>query len=79
MTQQSDDTAARIGWTRAILTAAVIVVVGIVVCVYGTNAILTRFHSLNRGNRVGIATALFFVALFALAWTLRFLQRRKFM
>ena len=77
MTDSTDDAHARIGWWRAILTAAIIAVVGIVVCVYGTNAILTRVHSLNRGNRVGLATAWFFITLLALAWTLRRLQRRN--
>jgi hypothetical protein len=66
-----------IGWLRAILTAAIVVVVGIAVCVYIPNAILTRVHSLNRGNLVGIATTVFFVGLFAMAWALRWLQRRK--
>lgn len=69
--------APNIGWPRAILTAAIIVVVGFVLCVYGTNEVLTRIHSLNRGNRVAIATALFFAALGALAIALRYLQRRR--
>jgi hypothetical protein len=75
MTEGAAD-AKGIGWWRAILTAAIIVVVGIGVCVYGTNALLTRVHSLNRGNRVAIATTFFFVTLFVLAWVLRRLQRR---
>ena len=66
-----------IGWFRAILTAAVIAVVGIAVLVYGTNAVLTKVHGLNRSSLVGIATTMFFVVLIALAWALRQLQRRK--
>jgi hypothetical protein len=76
MADGKDDAPPRIAWTRAILTAAAIAVVGIVVLVYGTNAVLTKVHSLNRGNRVGIATTMFFVVLFALGWALRRLQRR---
>lgn len=66
-----------IGWLRAILTATAIVVVGVAVCVYGANAALTKLHSLDRHQQVALATAIFFVGLFAIAWTLRFLQRRK--
>jgi hypothetical protein len=65
-----------IGWIRAVLTAVGIAVVGIAALVYGTNAVLTRVHSLNRSNRVAIATAMFFVGLLALAWALRRLQHR---
>ncbi len=72
-----DEGAAHIGWARAILTAAIIAVVGIAVCVYGTNAILTRVHSWNRHARVFVATSWFFVTLLAIAWGLRRLQRRK--
>lgn len=69
--------APHIGWPRAILTAAIFVVVGFVLCVYATNEVLTRVHSLNRGNRVAIATAMFFAALGGLAIALRYLQRRR--
>ena len=55
----------------------VIAVVAIGVLVYGTNAVLNRLTGLDRGQRVGIATTLFFVALFALAWALRRLQQRR--
>lgn len=65
-----------IGWLRAILTAAVIVVVGIAVLVYGSNAVLTM-HGKTRSSLVGIVTPLFFLVLIALAWALRQLQRRK--
>ena len=66
-----------IGWLRAILTATFIVVVGIVILVYGTDAVLTKLHSVHRPQRVAIATTLFFVTLFAMAAVLRWLQRRK--
>ena len=39
-----------IGWLRAILTAAIIVAVGIALLVYLPNAVLTRVHSLNRSK-----------------------------
>ena len=66
-----------IGWFRAILTAAFIVFVGIAILVYGSNAVLTKVHGKTRSSLVGIVTPLFFVVLFALAWALRQLQRRK--
>jgi hypothetical protein len=66
-----------IGWFRAILTAAVIAVVGIALLVYVPNAVLTHATSIGRSARVAIATTEFFVALFVLAFALRKLQRRK--
>jgi hypothetical protein len=67
----------KIGWFRAILTAVVIVAVGIAILVYGSNAVLTKVHGKTRSSLVGIVTPLFFVVLFAFAWALRQLQRRK--
>jgi hypothetical protein len=72
-----NDPAPTIGWIRAMLTAVVIVVVGIAILVYGTNAILTKFHSVARSNLVGIATPMFFVVLLAFAFALRALQHRN--
>ena len=66
-----------IGWFRAILTVAGIVIGGIAVLVYGTNAVLTRVHSVNRSTLVGIVTPIFFAVLIALACVLRQLQRRN--
>ena len=77
MSGDAEEPAPRIGWLRAILTAAIIVVVGIALCVIVPDQILKRVHSLNRHNLVAIATAMFFVVLFAMAWSLRVLQRRK--
>jgi hypothetical protein len=71
------ETPSPIGWFRAIVTALIIVVVGIGVLVYGTNAILTDIHGKTRSSLVAVATIVFFVFLIALAWTLRWLQRRK--
>jgi hypothetical protein len=65
-----------ISWLRAILSAVAILVVGVAVLVYGANAVLT-IHGKTRSSLVGIVTPLFFVVLFALAWGLRQLQRRK--
>ncbi len=67
----------RIGWWRATLSSVAILVVGIGVLVYGTNAVVTRLLSVSRSTRVGIATTVFFVAFIALAWTLRRLQRGR--
>jgi len=66
-----------IGWFRALISALIITIVGIAVLVYGTNAILTKFHGKTRGSLVGVATTVFFVVLIAMAWGLRQLQRRK--
>jgi hypothetical protein len=66
-----------IGWFRAIVTVAVIACVGIAVLVYGTNAVLTKWQGRTRSSLVGLATTMFFVVLFGLAWALRQLQRRK--
>ena len=65
-----------ISWLRAILSAVAILVVGVAVLVYGSNAVLTM-HGKTRSSLVGIVTPLFFVVLIALAWGLRQLQRRK--
>ena len=66
-----------ISWTRAIVTGLVIAVVGFLALVYGPNAVLTKLHGKTHGSLVFFATAIFFVALFALAAVLRWLQRRK--
>ena len=66
-----------VGWLRASLIVAGILVVGIAILVYGANAVLTRVHSVRRSGLVGIVTPLFFVVLIALAWVLRWLQRRN--
>jgi len=75
----ADDTDrdAPIGWFRAIVTAAVVALIGIVVLVYGTNAVLTKWHGRTRSSLVALATTMFFVVLLGLAWVLRQLQRRK--
>jgi len=66
---------ATIGWWRAIMTAVAIAVVGVAALAYGANAILTKLTSLDRSQRVGVATAYFFVVLIGFAWGLRRLQR----
>jgi hypothetical protein len=71
-----DEVTPHIGWIRAVLTAVVITVVGTAAIVYAPNAIITKVHGLGRSTRVGLATAVFFVGIVALAWALRRLQRR---
>jgi hypothetical protein len=66
-----------IGWLRAALTAAGIAIVGIALLVYGTNAVMTKFHGKTHGSLVAVATTMFFVLLISLGWALRQLQRRK--
>lgn len=65
-----------ISWPRAILTTLVIAVVGLGLLAYGTNYLLVHLTSLERSQRVGVATTWFFVVLAALAFGLRRLQRR---
>jgi len=78
MSEHVDNTPSPIGWPRAILTAAVIAVVGIGVLVFGTNAVMTA-RGPSRHTLVAIATTMFFVLLFGLAWALRKLQARRLM
>ena len=75
MTGDAEASPASIGWTRAILTAVVISVVGIGALVFGTNALMET-HGRSRSTLVAIATTMFFVLLLALAWLLRRLQAR---
>ena len=72
-----DETPTTIGWLRAILTSVGIVVVGILLLVYVPNWILTKINGKTRSSLVALATITFFVVFVALAWTLRWLQRRK--
>jgi hypothetical protein len=74
---EDTNTPSHIGWLRAVLSAAAIAIVGIVVLVYGTNAVLTKWHGRTRTSLAYLATAMFFVALLAMCWGLRQLQRRK--
>ncbi len=72
-----DTTPHEIGWPRAIVTAGVIVIVAIALLIFGANAVLTKVHGASRSTLVGIVTPLFFLALLAIAWVLRQLQRRN--
>ena len=74
---QQDHKHENIGWIRAFVSAAVIVVVGIVALVYVPNWVLTKIHGKTRSSLVAVATTLFFVLLFVLAWGLRRLQSKK--
>ncbi len=77
MVDAPESPAPAIGWTRAILSAVVILVVGVAVLVYSTDAVLKRLIGLDRSQRVGIATAVFLLGLLLLAWLLRRLQQRR--
>ena len=72
-----DAVQATISCRRALVTGVVIVIVGILALVYVPNWILTKIHGKTRSSLVAVATTTFFVLLLALAWTLRYLQRRK--
>ena len=77
MVEATEPTSPAIGWLRAIVSAVAILVVGVVILVYGADASLKRLTSLDRSQRVGIATAGFFLGLCLLAWVLRRLQQRR--
>jgi len=66
-----------IGWWRALLTVVVIMVVGFVLLAWLPNYLLTHLDSLSRNSRVMVVTTEFFVVLFAMAWSLRRLQARR--
>jgi len=66
-----------IGWLRALASAIVILAVGFSVLVIGTDYALSELTGLNRHGRVAVATSIFFVGFFALAWALRWLQHRR--
>jgi hypothetical protein len=74
---EHDDAPAEIGWLRALFSAAIIAIVGIVALVYGPNWVLTKVSGKTRSSLVAAATTLFFVILFVLAWALRRLQSKK--
>ncbi len=74
--ERESDAISVIGWGRAALTTALVVIVGLAVLVYGPNMVLTRVHSIGRSARVAVATAIFACGLVGLAWLLRRLQRR---
>ena len=71
------DTTPPIGWLRAAITAVIIAAVAIVLLVYVPNAVLTKWSGRTRSSLVGLSASMFFVFLFASAWVLRRLQRRK--
>ena len=66
-----------IGWWGAIVIALVVIVVGFLGAVVGSNAILTKSLALTRTAREWLASALFFVTIAILAVALRLLQRSK--
>jgi len=68
---------AAIPWWRALLTVVVIMVVGFVLLAWLPNYLLTHLDSLSRNSRVMVVTTEFFVVLFAMAWSLRRLQARR--
>ena len=76
MTEQRGSAGTDIGWTRAAVTTAALVVVVVLTLVLVPNAILTRLTSLGRSGRVAVATAWFTFALLGLAVALRRLQAR---
>jgi hypothetical protein len=68
---------AAIPWWRALLTVVMIMVVGFVLLAWLPNYLLTHLDSLSRNARVTVVTTEFFVVLFAMAWSLRRLQARR--
>jgi hypothetical protein len=68
------DATSSIGWWRAALSAAAILVVGLALLVYVPNWLLENLTGMGRHSRVTIVTTGFFAVLLALAWALRRLQ-----
>ena len=66
-----------IGWAPAIVFGLVVVVIGFLGAVVGSNAILTKSLALTCTAREWLASALFFVTIAILAVALRLLQRSK--
>ena len=71
------DAGSRLSWPRAVVTTLAILVVAVALLVFGSNAMLTRLTGLSRSGRVGVVTVWFFAVFFALAATMRWLQRRR--
>ena len=67
---------ARVGWGRAIMIGAGVLIVGFGGAVGGANAIMTRLTGVSRNVRQWLATALFLLVVVGLAWVLRRLQAR---
>jgi hypothetical protein len=66
----------RVGWVRAILSGAAVLVVGFVATVLVANVIMTKATGISRDTAAYLASAWFVVALCVVAWILRRLQRR---
>jgi hypothetical protein len=64
-------------WTRAIASAAIAVAVAFAALVVTPDLMLSQITSLDRGQRVALATVWFSVALVGMLWTLRRLQARR--
>ena len=69
-----EEATSAIGWWRAALSAAAILVVGLVLLVYLPNWVLENFTAVGRHGRVTVTTIGFFAVLIALAWGVRRLQ-----
>ncbi|MEX1006407.1 MAG: hypothetical protein WD271_01010 [Acidimicrobiia bacterium] len=69
--------ATTIGWGRALVSAAVILVAGAVLLVFVPNWLLTHLTGLSRNGRVAVVTTSFVVVFVAFAWVLRRLQARR--
>lgn len=65
-----------LGWTRAAVTAVLIVAVGLVALLVVPNTFLTHLTGVSRPDRVALATTWFTAALVVLAWGARRFQDR---
>jgi multisubunit Na+/H+ antiporter MnhB subunit len=66
-----------VSWTRALATGVVVVAVAFVLLVIVPDQLLTQLSGLDRSARVAVATAWFVIAVTAMLWTLRRLQRHQ--
>lgn len=74
--EQGEPASTRIGWIRAVATAAAAVAVAVLGLAVGPDLVLDRVDALDRSVKVALVTTWFFVALLVLAWGLRRLQSR---
>jgi len=74
---EGDDTTSPMSWSRAVLSAVVILAVGGALLVYVPNWALQHLTGLDRHGRTTITTGGFFALLLTLAWALRRLQMHR--
>ncbi len=67
----------QLSWPRAILSALVAVAVAFIGLVVIPDLLLSQITSVDRSQRVALATGWFIIALVGILWGLRRLQQRR--